>query len=227
MPDRKGMCVGWLTRPLEEAELIFFKGIEADDLSSDDCCAICHEPYGTQNEDGTFPEFAVRFPCGHAVGNACLKNWLVEVSPIQGCMFCNKTIVPARYLQEQLNEIWKLVDEMSPEHLRDELCRKTTRGPLTRSMEPLGKYVVEAPSLKRYTHHNARLVPAFQWLLVATGEFLAAVEKYARLSVKTNCHKVSSEALCRRKREFESTYESFQSVVMELATAQMIKEAVE
>ena len=201
---------------LEKTQLIVLGAIRANDLPSDDCCVICHERYGTTNEDGTVPEYAVRLPCGHAIGNVCIQNWVNQKVSDPDCIFCNKTIIPARYLQEQVREIWIMLNEMSPEHIHDELSHKTTHGPLIRSIEPLWRYVDDAPSLKAYSLNNARLVPSFEWLLVATAEFLAAVKKYAELSVKANSNKMNFEALWRKKHEFESTYESFQSVVLEL-----------
>ena len=225
MPDRRGICVGWLTRPLEKAELLFFKGIKADDLPSDDSCAICHEPYGTPNEDGTTPEHAVRFPCGHTVGNECFQIWSDGIDPLPGCIFCNKPLIPALYLKEQVEEIWTMVNKTSPESIHEEVNNKTTRGTLTRSIEPLQKYVSEAPSLEG-SNSNEGLVPSFEWLLIATSEFLAAVEDCAEISAKTDGHETNYEALWRRKREFESNYERFQRVVEEMAMAQMLKEAL-
>lgn len=220
MPDRKGICVGWLTRPLEKAELIFFKGIKADDLPSDEYCVICHEPYGTPNEDGGGPEYAVRFPCGHAVGNECFQTWSEGVGPLPGCIFCNKPLIPAIYMKEQVREIWSFVEQTPSERIRDELNNRTTRGSLTRSIEALQKYVSEAPSLEG-SNCNEGLVPSFELLLIATSEFLAAVEKYAE-----DDHKMSFRELARKENEFEGSYERFQRVVEEMATAQMFREAL-
>ena len=144
-------------------------------------------------------------------------------------MFCNKPLIAARYLEEHVNEIWKMVNEMSPEGLHEEVCRKTTRGPLTRSMERLGEYLIKAPSLKGHTDHDARLVPTFEWMLGATAEFLGAVERYARLNVEPtgSFSNVNFDALWRRKFEFERTYNSFQRVVHESAMGRAIEQAEE
>ncbi len=227
MPDHedKDLCLVWLTTPLNRAELMFLEGVKANDPPSDDCCVICQERYDTSSEDGTTPEYALRFPCGHAVGNACFKIWLHGVVPKPGCIFCNKTMIPARYLQGQVKEIWTIVNEMSPERIHDELNNKTTRGRLTRAVEPLWRYVGEAPSLEGYEHQNEGLVPSFMWLLIATREFLAALEKYAEISTRTNHHEMNLEALKRRVCEFERSYDSFQSVVKEMAKVRMVKEA--
>ena len=222
-PENRRLYIRWLTRTPEKAELIFFKATTADDPPSDDHCVICHERYDTPNEDGNPPEYIVRFPCGHGVGNVCVQEWLEGTSSKQRCIFCNKPMIPARYLQEHVNEIWKMVNEMSPEGLYEELCAKSTRGPLTRSMERLEEYLIKAPSLKGHTPHNTRLVPTFEWLLGATAEFLGAVGRYARLNVEPNCLNVNFEALWRRANEFERTYKGFQSEVREMA--QRIKEA--
>ena len=227
MSDHKdtNLCHVWLTRPLESAELMFLEGVEANDRPSDDCCVICQEPYDTPNEDGTTREYALYFPCGHAVGNACFQIWLDGSLPKPGCIFCNKTMIPARYLQEQVEEIWTMANEMSPERIHDELNNKTTRGRLTRAVEPLWRYVGEAPSLDGYKHHNEKLVPSFVWLLIATSDFLAALEKYAEISTRTNHHEINLKALKRRKCEFQRNYYSFQKVVEEMAMARMAKEA--
>ena len=186
--------MGWLTRPLEKAELIFLRGIKADDLPSDDCCAICHEPYGAPNEDGSDPEYAVRFPCGHAVGNECFQTWSNGIDPLPGCIFCNKPLIPALYLKEQVEEIWTMVNKASPERIHEEVNNKTKRGSLTRSIEPLRRYVGEAPSLEG-SNSNEGLVPSFEWLLIATNEFLAAVQACAGISAKTDGHATKYEAL--------------------------------
>ena len=219
MPDRRGKCVGWLTNPLEKAELIFLKGIKANDLPSDDCCVICQEPYGTPNEDGSDPEYAVRFPCGHAVGNACFQTWFNGVDPMPGCIFCNKPLIPAVYLMEQVREIWIMVEQTTSERMRDELNNKTPRGSLTRSMESLQKYVNEAPSLEGPNSHED-LVPSFEALLMATNDFLAAVEKYAE-----DDHEMTFQALAWKETVFMTSYRRFQRVVEEMATAQMVREA--
>ena len=211
-----------LGRPLETADLIFLKGIKAKDLRSDDRCAICHQRYETPNEDGTTPEDAVHFPCGHAVGNACFHIWIDGV-PQPACIFCNKSLIPARYLQEQVEEISTILTKMSWKRLHDELSKKTTRGPLSRAVEPLWRYVDDAPSLEDFRHHNERLTPTFEWLIIATREFLAALNRFANISAKTNCHEIYVEALKRRQREVALCYESFQSVVKEMVVEKFNK----
>ena len=229
MPDEIDMdlCEGWLTRPLEPGELMFLKGVKANDPPSDGYCVICLERYGTPKEDGATPEYAVHFPCGHAVGNACLYSWLDRESPNLDCIFCKKTMIPARYLQEQVKEIWEIVHKMSTRGVHEELSKKKTRGPLSRAVEPLWRYVGEAPSLKGFRHYNEGLMPTFEWLLVATREFLAALEKSAELSRSTNRHEINFEAVKRRKYEFDRNYDSFQRVVMEMSTVEKSKEAAE
>ena len=59
---------------VEEALLIVLGAIRAEDLPSNDCCIICHDRYGTTNEDGTVLEYAVHLPCGHAIRNVCIQN---------------------------------------------------------------------------------------------------------------------------------------------------------
>ena len=219
MPDRRVKCVGWLTRPLEKAELIVFKAIEADDLPTDDCCIICQEPYGTPNEEGNDPEYAVRFPCGHAVGNECFQTWSNGKYPLPGCLYCNKPLIPAVYLMKSVQEIWIMVEQMMPKTIRDELNYKKPRGSLTRSMEALRKYVNEAPSLEGSTFHAA-LVPYFEALLTATSKFLAAIKKYAQ-----DDRKMTLQALSGQEMLFMAYYSRFQRVVEEMATAQMLREA--
>ena len=211
--------MGWLTRPLEKAELIFFKGIKADDLPSDACCIICQEPYGTPNEEGNDPEYAVRFPCGHAVGNECFQTWSNGVYPLPGCLYCNKPLIPAVYLMKSVQEIWIMVEQTTSKSMHDELNNKTPRGSLTRFMESLRKYVNEAPSLEGSNSHGG-LVPCFEALLTATSDFLAAVKKYAE-----DDRKMTFQALASKENLFMAAYRRFQRVVEEMATAQMLREA--
>ena len=82
----------------ENAELMFLKPATADVPPSDKHCIICHKPYGTPNDDGSDPEYAVRFPCGHTAGIVCLPNWLIRLSPRPRCMYCNKPMIAARYV---------------------------------------------------------------------------------------------------------------------------------
>ena len=137
LPGYKKMA--WLTEPSETADLIVLKGIIANDPGSDDRCAICRVPYGTPNEDGT-TEYALRFPCGHDVGNVCMRerHWCEEALLRSGCFLCRKSVVPARYVQEQVKEIWAILKEMSPGDIYDET---ETRGSLSRAIEPLRRYV--------------------------------------------------------------------------------------
>ncbi|KAK0507261.1 hypothetical protein JMJ35_010299 [Cladonia borealis] len=77
MPEQRGRLVERLREKipgfgLGKAQLIVLGAIRANDLPSNDCCVICHERYGTTNEDGTVLEYAVCLPCGHAIGNVCI-----------------------------------------------------------------------------------------------------------------------------------------------------------
>ena len=108
MQNQEELATG-VTRPLKTGDLIFVKGIRANDLPDGDNCAICHVPYGTPNEDVS-SENAVRFPCGHTFGNTCFQKWLDsispewldDVSPEPRCIISNKSVIPAQFLLEQV-----------------------------------------------------------------------------------------------------------------------------
>ena len=115
---------------------------------------------------------------------------------------------------------------MSPKDIYNELSNTTARGPLSRAIEPLRRYVkIEAPAMPFLTETpttpllkdaNEDLAPSFEWLLMATSDFLSAVQIYAETSVATNTHRINFEALKRRKCEFDLTYASFQSVIKDM-----------
>ena len=226
-----------LTGPLERPEMFFFMGFKADDPSSNDrcaiCqsigfkaddhssndrCAICQEIYETPNEDGTIPDYAVHFPCGHDVGRACFEIWINEGPANLRCMFCDKSIVPAKYLRDYVQEIWKIVKETSPERLHDELCKEITRGPLSRAIEPLRRYMCEEVASPEYLkQYHEGLAPTFEWLLTASWDFLAAVQKCADMSTWTNSREINLKALKRRNYEVQHSYKCFQTEVKEAA----------
>lgn len=220
--------VAWLAGPLETAELIVLKAIIANDTPTDDRCTICHERHGIPHEDGTITEHAFRFPCGHDVGNVCFRIWPEEEWLRSGCFFCHKSVVPARYVQEQVKEIWAIVKEMSSEDIYNE---QITRGPLSRAIEPLQRYVGfgEAASLKHLEEYREAprpewlmeyhedLAPSFEWLLIATWDFLFAVRKYIGNTKWMNSQGMSLEAIERRKCEVELSYNTFQTVVRDAA----------
>ena len=217
----KPQTIAWLTQPLETPDLIVLKGIIANDPRSDDRCAICYVRYGTPNEDGTITEYASCFPCGHNVGDVCLQTWpeeaLEEALLRSGCFFCRQSVVPARYVLEQVKEIWAIVKEMSSGDIHNELINTRIRGPLSRAIEPLRRYVdVEAPSLKYLGKYQEGLPTSFEWLLIATRDFLFTVRKYAEISTWTNSQKINLAALERREWEVELSYHSFQTEVKAL-----------
>ena len=242
--------VAWLTEPPEMAELIVLNGFVTNDPCSDDRCAICHVPYGTPNEDGTITEYALHFPCGHDVGNVCCQDldWSEEALLRSGCIFCHKSVVPARYVQEQVKEIWAILKEMP---LQDIYNEHTTRGPLSRAIEALRRYVVvgeaallrryvgdgdgdaaslkrleqyrEAPKIEWLMKYHKDLAPSFEWLLIATCHFLSAVRNYVENTEWINSQGMSLEAIERMKCEVELSYDKFQTVVRD--TAHLIHES--
>ena len=218
MPDQEGIVSAGVYISTSTADFIYHKLVNVNDPPSDDCCAICHQPYRTPDEYGTTPENVVRFPCGHEVGHVCFGLWFHATEPQQlRCLYCYKSVVPARYLWEQVYEIWKIVSEMSPKDIHNELSNITARGPLSRAIEPLRRYVmVEAPPMPLLMDASEDLAPNFEWLLLASSEFLAAVKVYAETSVATNTHRINFEALKRRVCELDLSYASFQSVIEDM-----------
>lgn len=197
MPEQEAIAT-WVTRPLKTGELIFVKGIRANDLPSDDHCAICHVPYGTPNEDVS-PEHAVRFPCGHAVGNACFHMWLDDVSPEPRCMFCKKSVIPSQFLLEQVEEIWSIVSTMSPEAWMS----YTPGGPLSQAIRTLNRYIDES-DLSQLETPDKGLAINCEWLLAAAWSFSHALLEYIQLdNAVTNRHDKHLEDLEDAKWVFE------------------------
>ena len=201
---------------INETDLMFHKVIKADDLSSDDRCAICHLQYETPSKDGTTPEHAVRLPCGHHIGKACLRMCLEEGLSALSCMFCNKSIIPARYLWEQVEEIWAILNKTSPEGVRNELQRITPRGPLSYAILSLRAFVNDAPPLSPLEDDYEGLVPSFDWLLIASMGFYTAIGQYVHLNSGPGSQKIHLEALERRKHEFELSYDRYESIVKQM-----------
>ena len=186
----------WVTRPLETGELVFLKGIRPDD--PDDRCAICLTQYGTSDEDRA-PEHAVRFPCGHDVGNACLHKWLDGVWLKPRCIFCNKSVIPARFLFEQVEEIWSIVSKMSPEAW----MRYTPGGPLCQAIRTLNGYIDEA-NLSQLETPDKSLATDCEGLLAAARSFGHALLEYMQLdNALANRHNIHLRNLEDAKRVFE------------------------
>ena len=215
MPNQEGTVSFIVYDTWEDTnDFILHEVIKADELSSDDRCAICHQPYETPDEDGNTPEHAVRFPCGHDIGDACLRMWIEEASSELRCMFCNKSVIPARYLLEQVEEIWTIVNKMSPEEIRNELKNITTRGPLSYAILPILAYFEHTPPLSHFKNYNEGLAPSFDWLLIASKGFCAAVLQYADISRRrVGSHKLNLKTLERRKHEFKLNYDRFEIMV--------------
>ena len=214
MPDQEDIAT-WVTRPLKTGELIFVKGIRANDLPDDDNCAICHAPYGTPNED-VGPEHAVRFACGHAVGNTCFQmwldsvrpGWLDDVSPEPRCMFCNKSVVPAQFLLEQVEEIWSTVSAMSPEAWTS----YTPGGPLSQAIRTLDRYIDEA-DLSQLETPDKCLATNCEGLLAAARSFGHALMEYMQLdNALANRHDKHLRDLGNAKRVFENSCYRYQRV---------------
>lgn len=198
-------------------DLIFHKLLKAKDLSSDDRCAICHRQYETPSDDGTTPELAVRFPCGHHIGKACLRMCLEE----QGssglyCMFCNKIIIPARYLRDLVEEIWTIVNKTSPEGIRNELERITPRGPLSYATLSIRAYMEDAPRLSPIEDDYEGLAASFDWLLIASNGFCSAVGQYVHLSSGKGSQRIHLEVLERRRHEVKLSYDRYESIVKQM-----------
>ena len=237
--------VAWLTEPPDTAELIVLNGFITNNPRSDDRCVICYAPYGTPIEDGTIKEYALHFPCGHDVGNVCCQDLDWPALLRSGCIFCHKSVVPARYVREQVKEILAMVKEMSSQDTYNE---QTTRGPLSRAIEALRRYVVvgeaallrkyvgdgdgdaatlkrleqyrEAPKIEWLMKYHKDLAPSFEWLLIATRHFLSAVQSYVKNTEWIKSRGISLEAIERMKCEVELSYNKFQTVVGD--TAHMI-----
>ena len=164
-PNQEDMAT-WVATPLKTGEFICLKGIRANDLPSDDICAVCRLQYGTPDFDIP-PEHAVRFPCGHAIGKACFPRWLESELAKQRkprCMLCQRSVIPAQFLSEQVEEIWSIVSKMSPEAVKNEYTG-TTRGPSRRAIETFHSYVNEAiPSLSHLKTPNKVLALNWEWL---------------------------------------------------------------
>ena len=205
MPDQEDIAT-WVTRPLTTGELVFLEDIRPND--PDDRCAICQTQYGTSDEDRP-PEHAVRFPCGHDVGNACLHTWLDGVWRNPRCMFCNESVIPARFLWEQVEKIWSTLVTMSPEAWES----GTVGGPLSRASTPLSRYTDEVGYLTHLETPNKTLAPSCVWLLVAANSFGLALMQYVDLlNASTNSQDNGLKRLENAKWAFEDSYYSYQRV---------------
>ena len=203
MPNQEEIAT-WVTRPLKTGELIFVKGIRADDLPEGDKCAICHVAYGAPNEDVS-PEHAVRFPCGHTFGDTCFQTWLDSVSPEPRCMICNKSLIPAQFLLEQVEEIWSIVSTMSPKAWRS----YTPGGPPCQAIGTLKRYIDEGRSLSFETPYKV-LVPSCVSLLTAAYSFGHALMRHIQLEkAVTNRHDQHLEDFGNAKWAFEDSYYSY------------------
>ena len=214
MPNQKELAT-WVTRPLKTGELIFVKSVRAEDLPDDDNCAICHAPYGTLNED-VAPEHAVRFPCGHAIGNTCFQmwldsvrpGWLNDVPPKPRCMSCNNSVIPAQFLSEQVDEIWSIVSTTLPEAWTS----YSPEGPLCQAIRTLNRYIHEA-DLSQLETPDKGLTTDCEELLAAARTFGQALWEYTRLdNVVANRHDKHLSDLEDAKRVFKNSCNRYQRV---------------
>lgn len=54
----------------------FFNQLVTIEVPKDGKCMICMEAYGTIFPESGAAEKAVRLPCGHVLGSACITTWL-------------------------------------------------------------------------------------------------------------------------------------------------------
>lgn len=62
-------------------------------ISEGECCAICLDKYGTLSRETGTIEVAIRLPCNHLIGSACIATWLQENN---SCPICRREFFPAR-----------------------------------------------------------------------------------------------------------------------------------
>ena len=208
----------WVATPLKTGEFICLKGIRANDLPSDDICAVCRLQYGTPDFDIP-PEHAVRFPCGHAIGNACFPRWLESELAKQRkprCMLCQKGVIPDQFLSEQVEEIWSIASKMSPEAVKNEYTG-TRMGPLRRAMEMLVIYLNEAiPSLSHLKTPNKVLALNWEWLHLSANSFYGAVRQHVSLCRSGDIHEKDLITLGVSRDMFQLSYKIYQDLIKEM-----------
>lgn len=71
--------------------------LNSEDLAAESSCMICLEAYGNETEGKGTMEDAVRLPCGHDVGAACIRIWLsLEKEVKNSCPACRMIFYPAQ-----------------------------------------------------------------------------------------------------------------------------------
>lgn len=67
------------------------------DLTAESSCIICRELYNTEAAEDGAAESAVRLPCGHDIGAACIRKWLSDDKEARNsCPACRMTFFPAQ-----------------------------------------------------------------------------------------------------------------------------------
>ncbi|MCJ1466258.1 hypothetical protein MMC07_004877 [Pseudocyphellaria aurata] len=85
------------SHPSMDIQLVSCSKIETSSLAEDArLCPICMEAYDTTTTAATGsseppePEYAVQLPCGHVMGRACFRHWLMGGS--MTCPLCRANV---------------------------------------------------------------------------------------------------------------------------------------
>lgn len=168
--------------------------VSKSDLTYGNRCSICREIYGTNiTGSGIICEDAIRLPCGHEFGHACISSWLSPEEGKNTCPLCRYELFPAAPEVEEgfvpshdaIEEDWdnmatELDSELSANgivhrsrHFRDWLLYSQLQGqganlpPWRPSSTNLGPRL--GPSQEEALFHELRRRGAFRVLPVPVG----------------------------------------------------------
>ena len=102
------MSEAFLYELLQESNVVRLEGEQ---------CGICLEKYNTLSRETGTMEVAIRLPCNHVIGSACIATWLKDTN---SCPFCRREFFQAQprpYLEHGIFD--------GPEN-EDELDQQTT-----------------------------------------------------------------------------------------------------
>ena len=76
----------------------------------EECCSICCEEYGTLSRATGIMEVAMRLPCDHCIGSACITTWLKDHN---SCPLCRREFFPVQPREdEEDQDDWEDEDEI-------------------------------------------------------------------------------------------------------------------
>ena len=95
--------------------------VDLGELPDESKCMICLAVYYTETEEDGTMEIAVRLPCGHDVGDECIRIWLSpDKEGRNSCPACRMTFFPGQprpYMEhEMFEEEREAVDERVDDH---------------------------------------------------------------------------------------------------------------